>query len=558
MNYPVWVVPHIGTPWVVGIIAIFHVMIAHFAVGGGLYLAVATAKARRENRQDWLPIIQRHSRFFLILTGVYGTVSGVGIWFSIGLIQPEATSALIHNFVFGWAIEWAFFIIELSCALVFYYTWNRVPDKIHQQVANVYAVSSLLTLVIINGILTFMLTPGHSWLGVSGISHNPLMFWLAFFNPTYFPSLMLRILSCLALAGVWGLVSLSCLEKGEGETARDQMIKWSSLWLLPAFLLMPVAFFWYKTMVPASNQELAQLGIATIGSGMFTQVTRIVLISLMSTSTIAAVAYIFAYKSPKDFTLGHALSVLFLALAATGSSEWAREAIRKPYVIGSYMYSNGIRVKDVPKITSEGYAAQSIWAPKSSDPVIRGRFIFRGECMSCHTTDGYRSMKGFLAQRDEKAIANIMVMLRDYKPDSPYHKFMPPLVVTDQEAEDLKAYLLSLKGLKPTATVAELTSQSSPQTASTAAPTTPAAASTTTAPVPAIAPPAVSALTAAPAPAKPAAGISAPPTGTVAPATGTVKPAAETATPVTGPAGTSAVPNGTKPPMSTGGRMLLR
>ena len=41
MNYPIWEVKNIGLPWVIGIIAIFHVMISHFAVGGGLYLAIA-------------------------------------------------------------------------------------------------------------------------------------------------------------------------------------------------------------------------------------------------------------------------------------------------------------------------------------------------------------------------------------------------------------------------------------------------------------------------------------------------------------------------------------
>ena len=45
MNYPVWDVPHLGSGWVIGIIAIFHVMISQFAVGGGLYLPVAEYRA---------------------------------------------------------------------------------------------------------------------------------------------------------------------------------------------------------------------------------------------------------------------------------------------------------------------------------------------------------------------------------------------------------------------------------------------------------------------------------------------------------------------------------
>ena len=50
MNYPFWIVPHIGSGWVIGGIAIFHIMISHFAVGGGLYLPLTERKAIREGR----------------------------------------------------------------------------------------------------------------------------------------------------------------------------------------------------------------------------------------------------------------------------------------------------------------------------------------------------------------------------------------------------------------------------------------------------------------------------------------------------------------------------
>ena len=46
MNYPFWDVPHIGSGWVIGLIAIFHMMIALFAVGGGTYLVLAEQKVR--------------------------------------------------------------------------------------------------------------------------------------------------------------------------------------------------------------------------------------------------------------------------------------------------------------------------------------------------------------------------------------------------------------------------------------------------------------------------------------------------------------------------------
>ena len=79
MNYPFWDIPYLGSGWVIGIIAIFHVMISQFAVGGGLYLPMAERKAMRMPegplRDDWLKQLASHSKFFLILTAVFGTVS---------------------------------------------------------------------------------------------------------------------------------------------------------------------------------------------------------------------------------------------------------------------------------------------------------------------------------------------------------------------------------------------------------------------------------------------------------------------------------------------------
>ena len=50
MNYPFWDIPYLGSGWVIGIIAIFHVMISQFAVGGGLYLPMAERKAHAHAR----------------------------------------------------------------------------------------------------------------------------------------------------------------------------------------------------------------------------------------------------------------------------------------------------------------------------------------------------------------------------------------------------------------------------------------------------------------------------------------------------------------------------
>jgi hypothetical protein len=435
MNYPTWDVPFIGSVWVIGAIAIFHVMISQFAVGGGLYLALAERKARHEGREDWLEVIRRHSKFFLILTGVFGAVSGVGIWFSIGLASPESTSALIHNFVFGWAMEWCFFLVEIATAVVYYYTWDRVDAKTHQNLGWLYAISSFFTLVIINGILSFMLTPGDAWLSVAGTGQEAAYFWQAFFNPTYWPSLILRTLVCISLAGVWALITGSQIQGND--SLKAEVLRWSTRWLIPAFLLMPLAFLWYVSAIPENSKQLLQAGIGTIGSGLFTQVTRALLVTVMTSATILAIAYFLAWRNPKDFSIGHAIAVLLLAFAATGAGEHAREMIRKPFTIGQHMYSNGVRKSQIDGFNQTGYTTGSPW----NSAMGPGELMFRGQCMNCHTVDGYRSMRRLLNGRDRKSIGNLLSILHENADTSPYRSFMPPLVGNKAEIDALGDHL---------------------------------------------------------------------------------------------------------------------
>jgi cytochrome bd-type quinol oxidase subunit 1 len=449
VNYPFWYIPHLGSGWVIGIIAIFHVMISQFAVGGGFYLPLAERKAMRiadpAVRAGWMTQLISHSKFFLLLTGVFGTVSGVGIWFAIGLTHPEATSTLIHNFVFGWAMEWVFFLVELTTAAVYYYTWNRIDEKLHLTVGWVYAGASAATLIIINGILAFMLTPGDTWLAVAGTGAEASKFWNAFFNPTYWPSLLLRVCVCTSLAGVWALITSSRMDGDKQPALKTSMVKWSVKWLVPSFVATPFLLVWYLFMVPASQRALLTLGIDTINSGTFSTVTRMALVIIITSATIVGVAYFLAYRNPTEFNLSHAMAVLLLALIVTGAGEYSREMLRKPYVIGRWMYSNGVRVPYVNRINAQGYLLTSNWiwgsAGAATTSYSRGEAIFRGECGSCHTLDGYRPLRQLLDGRDRANIRNFIVMLHQNKDDSPYKKFMPPMVGTEQDVNDLTDFL---------------------------------------------------------------------------------------------------------------------
>jgi len=297
-------------------------------------------------------------------------------------------------------------------------------------------------LIIINGILTFMLTPGDTWIGVAGTGAEASKFWNAFFNPTYWPSLAMRTLVCISLAGIWALITGSRIDGDKQPALKSSYLRWTAMWLVPSFILMPLSLAWYLVMVPASQRALLSLGISTIGSGTFSQVTRIILVMVITSATIVVVTYYLAYKNPRDFSLAHACSLLLLALMATGSGEQARELLRKPYVIGRHMYTNGMRVSEVAGANKNGYLHGTLWLNTGvSDHWARGEAMYRGQCGSCHTLTGYRSLNRLLAGRDRESLGSFLVMLHDYKTDLTYKKYMPPLTGSPEEINALGDYL---------------------------------------------------------------------------------------------------------------------
>jgi cytochrome d ubiquinol oxidase subunit I len=194
MDYPIWDLA-MGGGVLIGIVAITHVWVSHFAVGGGIAIALVETLAVRLGDAALRNLAKRSSLMLILISTVFGAISGVGIWVTIGLVHPVATSALIHNYVWGWAAEWAFFILEVATALLYFATWDKVRPRTHVLIIWLYAFAAYMSLVIIQGIISFMLTPGR-WLATRS-------FWDGIFNPTYLPGLVLRTGICLFLAGAY-------------------------------------------------------------------------------------------------------------------------------------------------------------------------------------------------------------------------------------------------------------------------------------------------------------------------------------------------------------------
>ncbi|PLW99061.1 MAG: cytochrome C, partial [Marinilabiliales bacterium] len=201
-------------------------------------------KAHRDNDKGLLAYVKAHTWFFVLLTMVFGGVSGVGIWFIIGLVNPAATSMLIHNFVFGWAIEWVFFIGEIVALLIYHYRFDKMNPRNHMILGWLYFIFAWLSLFIINGILGFMLTPGR-WMETGN-------FWLGFFNPSYLPSLIFRTCIALIFAGVFGLVT-GAFRKDEEE--RRKILAYCAKWMYYPMLVLVLSAIYYTQVISAEAFE---------------------------------------------------------------------------------------------------------------------------------------------------------------------------------------------------------------------------------------------------------------------------------------------------------------
>lgn len=437
MNYPFWEVPVIGGIWVIGIIASIHIFITHFAIGGGAFLAITEQWAYKTGDQRIYNYLKRYTLLFVILTTVAGVVTGVGIWWSISLVNPDGTHTLIQIFTLLWAWEYLFFAAEIPTIFVYYYTWDRISPRKHLALAWLYFGIAIFTLLIINGILTFMLTPGN-WL----LSRD----WLdGYFNPTFWPSNVLRLLIMFALAGMFAMATASLIR--DDPDFRTRMLRYAARWFLPVFFLGPLAGYWYFTQVPPEALENVLAGIQASGIGNFSILARAIYLSLFLSGTILIFVFVGPFLNPKGFSFQMALIFMTFGLLVTGITEWSREMLRKPYVIFDYMYANGILKTQIPELSQTGFAAAARWVPPAEtiSDLRLGKAMFTYQCMSCHTRKGYRGIDRLLAGRDEAGILSFLQVLRETdKEENPYYRIMPPLVGTDEELAALANYLSTL------------------------------------------------------------------------------------------------------------------
>ncbi len=416
MNYPHWQLA-IPAGMLIALVAVLHVFISHFAVGGGFFLVVTESLARRQNDAALLKYCRRHSMFFALLTLVFGAISGVGIWFTIGLVSPEATSTLIHTFVWAWAIEWVFFFVEIAAAIIYAKTWESLSARDHQIVGWIYFIAAWMSLFVINGILTFMLTPGR-WIETQN-------FWDGIFNPTFWPSLVARTAVSVILAGIFGYITLP---KDEG---REKVARWAALWMIAGVLVLPLSLWWYLARIP----QFSQLYL----NGVLIGVRHAVRGGVGFTLLALVLVLLCGLWKPRWMRAPVVALLVVCGLGMIGAGEYLREFVRKPWVINQLVYANDQRASQIEALQSTGvsHTANFLLADDPASAAY-GENLFHLQCGSCHAAGGYRGMKRRVDGWDAEFAADILQHIQMLRGT------MPPYAGNEEDRKALGSYLAGL------------------------------------------------------------------------------------------------------------------
>ncbi|RMD89857.1 MAG: hypothetical protein D6813_10010 [Calditrichaeota bacterium] len=447
MHYPWWYVPFLTAPMLIAVVATLHIWVALYAVGGGIFLAYETGFAHRTQNHKFLDYLKSHTRFFILITVVYGAITGIGIWWTIGLTSPLATQSLIHIFIFGWAMEYVFFILEIVSAFIFLYFWDRLDSKTHTIVGWIYGFSAWMSLVLITGITSFQLNSG-GWSPGDG-------FWPAFFNPQTLPQIVARTGGALLLAALYIYLHASFKLKED----RDMMAflaRRSAKWVMwGAVLILIGGGLWYLNLPERSKAALE--GASALNIMMVLVTVGTVLMFFMT--------YFGPYKNPQWLTQGFAIVLFLGGLAHVTEGEFIREAVRKPYIVDNLVLGNQIFKQQIPELKTHGYLNGGVWtrfytskvAPSAIDSTGKitteslgklteiqqlelGKTLFMYHCNDCHAVK-----RGVSAiQAITRGWTDEMVKIAIEEMDK-IHYFMPPWSGTKKEAEILAKYINSLK-----------------------------------------------------------------------------------------------------------------
>lgn len=438
--YPTWLEPTVGSGWIVGIISTIHVLASHTSVGAAIVFAYLAVVAYRQDKPELLDYIKKYGLFLLVFSYVIGSITGPGIWFSTTVASPRGISALIHSFVWKWATEWVFFVIEVVGVYMVVYLVGKVDQKTHMRIALIFGLASYTTMLIIIGILSFMMWPGKEvWFTEGGYLNG-------FYGANTFAQLAMRTAFMFTMTAVVGGIVAAGIKE---EAFKKQMLRRLAILGIVATLAGSALFQWYLHTLP----EQAHIVMENRLPDYFQPALMIVLSGILA-------YFLFTLVQPRVIVPAVA-GVMTVTILVFGlwPEEVARESIRKPFVAGQYVYSNQVIARDVPGLgikselpllEEKGFLQAHVFLPDNLRTVTPdnarevGHALAMTACANCHslTDTGMRPLaKYFGGNTDVGEIKDYLLGALA----TGNTLYMPQIPLTDKEAEALAVYIASLK-----------------------------------------------------------------------------------------------------------------
>lgn len=440
--YPTFYMPHIGSAWVMGIIGVIHVVASHTSVGAALLFALLETKAYRHQQPQLLEFIRRYGLFLLVFSYIIGSITGPGIWYAITVASPRGVGGLIHNFVWVWAAEWVYFTVEVIGVYALVYLLGKVDARSHLKLTWSFALASWATMLLIVGILSFMMWPGHENWYLTGSTND------AFYNLNFFAHLGIRTGSMLVMAVVVGLMVLAFQRDWE-PSLRREVARFLVPFGLGGGLFAVMMFLWYLQTLPPNAHVLLNAHLMPV------------YLKGMVAVFVGTTAYLL-WVGLKPEHLRPALAVaafVFIAVYGVWPEERMRETMRKPYVAGQYIYSNQVIARDVPgkgieaevdRIGEHGFLKLHPFVPAElrtvtdANRLAAGRLLAQIACANCHALEPGAPLRSlpdrFHGSSDAEQIAAFIRGALGHG-QVPY---MPRMPMPAHEVDAIAAYLAHL------------------------------------------------------------------------------------------------------------------
>lgn len=408
---------------VIGGVAILHVFLAQFAIGGGLLLCYFQWLAQTGREPHARRFVQGYFQALVIFSFILGALTGVGIWFTVIQVSPPTIGLMIREFHWIWATEWTFFCLEVVAGYLFYRYQAQLDDPMRMTLLVIYTAAAWGSLFWINGILSWQLTPG-GWLESRSL-------WAGFFNPSFWPSLFYRTIVCMTIAGLVACVLINLMQDLD-RAAKTALIRRAAHFLAP-MLLMPIFGFWYFAMLPADSRSWATGGSIAM--------TLFLTLAIGASLLIGGYAIVGLIGQRLYINGATATLLVVLAFGATAGGEFVREGVRKPFTVRQVLYSNSVRIGDVAALRKTGSVTHDPYplrgaAHYPNSQLQLGAKVYRFQCSICHTLSGANALGDLTGSWAPDQMRLNISHLQHTKP------FMPPFAGSAEELEALVQMLL--------------------------------------------------------------------------------------------------------------------